>query len=422
MNMRCIPKMIIYIFTLLFLFFDKSISLATPFQAEVVKSATSSSPLYGGVSETQMRALSQYAQFGFLAVREGTNELPAKITNVTLHGMAYWQGLKVNDSILKANATKNMLELTIQRDGKSYLIALTNEHPFTALQIANTGLNGIVQKNYGDCWFDAALAAVASTPTGQNLIASMIRQASPGSYYVSFLDQPDICWPVKLSTIQHYQLEDKVLWASLLEQACLLRFRNEHDGGQIELAMKALTGKIPRQATSLSSLAPYGSLKGEEGERLSIAQMADIINGALLNHEPIAIGTKSKIGLRMEIMTATYKQAGVDLDSKGRPTNPNFEQDLRAGKYNSLIHMSETLKIPLILWGNHAYTVVAFDPTTNMITLRNPFGTEERPAPWAGNIDMDERKRLVQDLGQGYIKLKLDTLYPYIGKLIWTTL
>ena len=319
-----------------------------------------------------------------------------------------------------------MLELSVQRNGKPYSIELANEHPFIALQIAKSGINSIVQKNFGDCWFDAALAAVAINPSRQNLIAGMIRQASPNLYYVSFADEPHIYWPIQLSTIRRYDLENKVLWASLLEQACLIRFRNGHDGGQIEWAMKMLTGQDSGHAITQGSLLPQGMKEGTQGKELSINQMADIINAALLNHQPVAIGTKSRLGLRMEEMAIAWKQAGVKLDASGKPIDPNFERNAKAGKYNSLLHMSITQNLPpLILWGNHAYTVIAFDPVTNMITLRNPFGTDDlndpqaQSADWAGEIDMDKRKRLVQDLGGGYVKLNLNALYPYIRKLVW---
>lgn len=415
----------IIVFVLLHFFFSNSVALASKSNLEPETDKTAPSKLlYGKVNELELcPALSQYAQFGFLSAREGVNELPARVTDVTLKGMAYWQGLKVDDRILQVQATKNMVQLSVEHNGKPYSITLSTEHPFAATEIAHTGLSGVIQKNYADCWFDAALAAVALSPTGQNLISTMITQVSPTSYSVTFLDQPTICWPVNLTTIQHYQLQNKALWASLLEQACLLRFSNEHqEGGQTEEAMSMLTGKKIGEA-----IPDNIDKRVTRYQRLSMPQMADIINRALLNHEPVVISTKSPLVLLREDRLAALKQYGVTLTPDSTLADPNMDRD-------SLVKLEDKVcsapRTPLILWGQHAYTVTAFDPITNMITLRNPFGTEDQPepdgrpknAPWAGRIDIDERKRHIQDLGQGQIKMKFDVLYLYLAKLIWTDL
>jgi len=409
------------------------VSLNSNLKAEIAKSSISlnatdnaerSKLLYGKVNDLELRpALSQYAKFGFLSAREGVNELPAKVTDVTLNSMAYWQGLKVNDKILEAQVAKRVIRLSVERDGKPYVITISTEHPFAATEIARSALNGVIQKNYADCWFDAALGAVALSPAGQNLIAGLITQGSPKSYYVTFLDQPTICWPVTIQTMQHYELQDKALWASILEQACLLRFSTEHQkGGRTEDAMAMLTGK------KIGTAMPENiDQRIKSYQRLSMSQMADIINRALLNHEPVAIATKSPFVLLAEDRQAALKQAGVALNPNGTLADPNIDRDaLLRLEY----HVRSAPRTPLILWAQHAYTVIAFDPASNIITMRNPFGTEDQPepdgtqknAPWAGRVDAQTRSQYIQDLGQGVIKIKFDILYRYLSKLVWTTL
>jgi hypothetical protein len=156
-------------------------------------------------------------------------------------------------------------------------------------------------------------------------------------------------------------------------------------------------------------------------------QMEDIINRALSNHEPVAISTKSPFVLLAEDRQAALKQTGIVLNPNGTLANPNMDRD-------ALIKLEYQVRsaprTPLILWAQHAYTVIGFDPATNMITLRNPFGTEDQPepdgrqknAPWAGRIDIQARSQYVEDLGQGVIKMKFDVLYRYLARLVWTTL
>lgn len=377
--------------------------------------------LYGQVKQLDVRAsLSQYAPFGFLCAREGINELPAKVTDVTLNGMAYWQGLKVNDRIIQLNANKNILELSVERAGKAYSIALSAQHPFTALEIAHNSFEGIEQKNYADCWFDASLVALAITPRGQNLIANMITEVSPTFYFVTFPGEPTISWPVSLNTMQHYQVTDKTLWARLIEQASLLRFSSEHrTGGNTAEALEILTGKRAGMAVNIQSpssddkpLSRTEQLNMLGNKPLkSIAEIAEILDKALLNKEAVVIDTASQSQIRVKDQLNAFLEAGVPINSN--PSAEAFE-----------LIQTKLKRTPIILWTRHAYTVIDFDRNTNLITLRNPFGTDtpQQTARWAAKIDTKARNQLVQDLGNGFIRMRLDVLYPYIRAVFWSTM
>jgi len=99
-------------------------------------------------------------------------------------------------------------------------------HPFTAQDIANSGLSGaggIDQGSLDDCVFEACAAAVATTPTGRATISEMIALNSNGSYTVTFPGEYGTASPatVTQSTLISTGVSDSATWADVLEAALI---------------------------------------------------------------------------------------------------------------------------------------------------------------------------------------------------------
>ena len=95
-------------------------------------------------------------------------------------------------------------------------------HPFTPQNIAGSGLSGaggVDQTTYFDCVFEASLAAVATTVSGQVAIAQMIVQNPDGSYIVTFPGNAKYPVTVTQNDLTQPGINDSATWAKILEVA-----------------------------------------------------------------------------------------------------------------------------------------------------------------------------------------------------------
>ena len=199
-------------------------------------------------------------------------------------------------------------------------------HPFTPQDIANSGLSGaagVDQSTYPDCVFEASVAAVARTSTGQNLISQMIVQNSDGSYAVTFPGLPG--WPINVTAADLTQpgVSDSATWAKIL-QAALVDSNPAFANGSNpppNLTMGSADGSVVTPAQfALYLLTGLPATK----DVATAGSIANEISGALANGQPVVAYCSN---------------------------NDN----------NALVD-------------GHEWTVISCDAKTNQITLRNPWG------------------------------------------------
>jgi hypothetical protein len=237
-------------------------------------------------------------------------------------------------------------------------------HPFTAQAIAKTGAAGIQQTNYPNCWFEASLAAVAEVPRGQRVIAEMITQVSPDTYVVAF---PIDRQPIYVSTqeIANHNLRDRASWAAILDCAAMKKFPDNDaaDGPQfnrpkIKKGLELMTGE------SIQFVRP---------DTCSDEQLAAVIEQSVVAKQPIVMASKSP---------------------------------------------QENGHIIQVVTPNHAYTIMAYDSRTKIVTLRNPYGSAT--PSWAPDADPNEvSSSLVRELGQGLVQMNLGTIKYYFRYIAW---
>jgi hypothetical protein len=213
------------------------------------------------------------------------------------------------------------------------------EHPFTAADIARDGAAGIDQTRYPNCWFESSMAALADLPRGQRLLAAMIKRKGDSDYVVRFPND-GIEYNVTAQHLLTSEVKDKALWASILEAAQIQKFPDN----------KGAEGASGEQSRLEVGLGCITGCKAEivYPRSTSIQELSAFIGGAIKSQNPVVCGT-----------------------------------------YNASHFDGAIIVFPL-----HAYTIVGFDPTRNMVTLRNPHGINSRRFELPSDPNHDEFEQL----------------------------
>ncbi|MBS1954117.1 MAG: hypothetical protein JST89_08025 [Cyanobacteria bacterium SZAS-4] len=231
--------------------------------------------------------------------------------------------------------------------------------PFTAADIAALGANGIDQSRFPNCWFEASMAALAELPRGQALMASMIRYGDKGSYVVRFPGDGKE-YVVSQEFLERTGIHDKALWASIIECAQVQKFPQnagaegaESNQSRLEVGLQCITG-CKAEVVSPSTC--------------SAQELSTFIGGAVSSKNPIVAGT------------------------------------FGAGTIASL---------PELVVPQHAYTVIGFDASKNMILVRNPHGANSRR--FASTTDPNHQE--FEQMSDGVFKMNIPLFQKYFHSI-----
>jgi hypothetical protein len=245
-------------------------------------------------------------------------------------------------------------------------------YPFTPQIIASSGLSGaggVDQGQYSDCVFEASLAAVATTFTGQAAISQMIVQNADGSYTVAFPGNPE--QPVNLtqSALTTLGVTDSATWADILEAALITSNPNFANGAVLPLnATGAADGSPPTPAQYALYLLT-GNLASKDVA--SSPEIGQEINQALGNGQPVV--------------------AYCSNDDQGA------------------------------LVSGHEWTVIACDPQASYITLRNPWGSYGTAGTTDDGVSYDGNAEVTMSLalfGQYYDEVTFGNALGLIGPVV----
>ncbi|CAN5597117.1 hypothetical protein BH10CYA1_BH10CYA1_10910 [soil metagenome] len=231
--------------------------------------------------------------------------------------------------------------------------------PFTAADIAKDGAGGIDQSRFPNCWFECSMAALADLPRGQALMASMIRYGDKGSYVVRFPGDGKE-YIVSQEYLQDTGIHDKALWSSIIECAQVQKFPgnagaegSDASQSRLEVGLQCITG-CKAEVIMPSTCSPQ--------------ELSTFIGGAVSSKNPIVAGTF---------------WAGV------------------LGTYPDLV-------VP-----QHAYTVIGFDASKNMVLVRNPHGANSRR--FASSTDPNHQE--FQQLDDGVFKMSIPLFQKYFHSI-----
>jgi hypothetical protein len=234
--------------------------------------------------------------------------------------------------------------------------------------IFSGGAAAIHQGPHGDCWFEAGLAAVAHTPKGQQLLSNIIMQDSPNSYVVTF---PWRGWWRRVTNqdLRNMKTRDNDLWARIVETAAAKSWPNFIEGHR--------TAGTP--------------FRGEDADVMALT----ILTG--VHARTFQLSRCSRETIRQMLEVGCSQQQPMEASTL---VNPN----------------------PWIVVHNHAYTVMAYDPATRIVTLRNPWARSGQPSDRVKNPELlffGESKAGVHDLGGGLIQMPVYAFKRFFRILVW---
>jgi hypothetical protein len=331
-------------------------------QALMVSAVQSGSPAYYGGVAANDRIAAIDAKDGFLKVTidRGGHFYQASIKADFLQGQTARNGqtaLKgvVGQTSLGGGARYNQAPVSLKQEMPTTGVT----RPFSAGIIARDGADGIEQSAYPDCWFLGTLAALAHSSRGPQLICEMIAEREPGYYYVKFPGADEAVTESEADRVQ-YSLANRANWANLLEATCLQKynamavaFGPRAGESAIKTAMEFLTG------------VPAVNLRPDS---MDTAALEDLLDRLCRSGTPAAVATK------------------------GAP---------------------EHRSVP-ILTENHCYSVMSFDRSTDMVTLRNCYGMEPPGRGGASAMQLG-----VRNLGGGLVEVPLVHFQHYIRFLCY---
>lgn len=213
----------------------------------------------------------------------------------------------------------------------SNTIARTNRTPFP------NGVNSVRPDNIrqgliGDCYFLAAVASEARTPAGRQRLHDMIHDNGNGTYNVTFpgRDAVTVDAPTDAELATYSSAGPDGTWLAILEKG----YAQSQNNGAI-----------------FPSTNPYDEI----GDGDSLAAGIEAITGHSVDTDDTAFTSVDTLRSKLS-----------DAISHGRTVTAGInEYPWSSG--------SEDNGLPQ----GHAYTVLGYDPATDRVTLRNPWGHGE---------------------------------------------
>ena len=240
--------------------------------------------------------------------------------------------------------------------------AKIGDNAVSAEEIATTRGKAIKQGDYPNCWFEASLAAVVDEPDGHKKVADMIKKVGERNFRVTFPEQA-FYGAAKYVDVDVHDIEEYGMQDATLWARildCACTKRILGDNRvQNDSGLKMLTG-----------LPTHELLPGKNSE-VHIAQALAKITD---EHAPAIMGT---------------------------------------------VHGSNSDKLP----ENHAYTIVAFDKKTGVVTIRNPWSGDPL---LVGKQDYSHASPItdedgVRTVGDGYIQVTLKEVAQNFSAMIWAS-
>lgn len=231
------------------------------------------------------------------------------------------------------------------------------DFPYSAEEIAREGANGIDQTNYPNCWFEAAMSALAQLPKGQRMLARMIRYGDGDSYIVRFPGD-GVEYKITDQDLEASGVNCTAHWASLLDYAERLKF--PHNRGA-----EGTDGENTRLANGL------GCITGCRAEMLyppqaTVQEITSFIYGAVSSQNPITCGTANR---------------------------------------------NRRVAAPII--EGHAYTIIGFEPSRGMVLIRNPHGHKAQEF----SLTDDPQHLRFEQLPDGVFKMNVELFKDSFGSV-----
>jgi len=244
---------------------------------------------------------------------------------------------------------------------------------------------GIDQGGYGDCFFLSALASIANTEEGKKRIRGMISTNADGSYKVTFPGDSDHPVTVTAAELEQAGTTNGSTWANILETA-FLKY-NWGDGTRRNV-----------------------------NETLPTVQKMPLLGKAASAQDALALLTNESITTdQLAFLDIGDRRLGLGATSKENLAE-DLERALAAGEPITAVTAGDWMKY---LGGNspgaiaefHVFSVLSYDPKTETVIVRNPWGHNNDTALATEGSTVDG----ITNLGDGQLSMSLDTFMEHFS-------
>ncbi|MBZ0187392.1 MAG: hypothetical protein K8F91_14190, partial [Candidatus Obscuribacterales bacterium] len=237
--------------------------------------------------------------------------------------------------------------------------------------------DAIDQAHIADCFFEATLSSLANSEKGREKIKNMIEENADGSFTVRFPGAKDSPINVSKEDIKESGVNNNEKWADVLETAFL-----EHThGGKPWSDLFKQSGISP--LAGVTTMREAAQLLTGNDVMTDQFALTDLVSGQL------TLGHTSKENVRRDL-----ERALENGDTITAGANPSFAKYLGG-------------RDPGPVPDQHVYAVLGFDPETDTVRVRNPWGS------MAGSPLSDENSTAdgITHLGDGVLSMSMDTFY-----------
>ncbi len=230
------------------------------------------------------------------------------------------------------------------------------EQLYQAINSLNVA-SGVEQGAYGDCWFEATVAALVNTTSGAQVIANMITIDNQSNYWVKFPGNPEAIQVTK-AELEDPKLTNAAQWANIIEAAVHKTYprQSEH-------------GSSPNFGMLLFASKNTLNLDISDNPNLIL----NVIKYSLADGNPITAATSNKA----------------------------FNNNFANGE-------------PIV--DNHVYSIINLDEDNQTITLRNPWGENYNDLKSFHQIGINPKE--ITNLGNGELVLPLKVFLANFKTLV----
>lgn len=237
---------------------------------------------------------------------------------------------------------------------------------------AEINVESVKQGDIGNCFFVASLASLANTSKGQQSIRDMVTKNDDGSFTVTF--PGDKSHPI---SVTQQDIEENVA------------------NGNVEESSDALM-QVQTAFLKYDRAEQYG-----EGinaiQHSGIPVFAQIRDAGSALHLLTGEDTASKVS---GVINSNFNLGGANRENVARFIQQAFEngQPVIAGT-------PPWADEPIV--SSHVYSVLGYDPATDMVTVRNPWGHNDGH----GIDEVGDSKNGITNIGDGKLTMSYETFF-----------
>jgi hypothetical protein len=238
--------------------------------------------------------------------------------------------------------------------------------------LSSVNASGVDQANVGDCYFESAVASLANTPNGEQAIRNMISTNSDGSYTVTF--PGDTSHPVTVTqqdlatNQQNDQVEDTDQWGRIIQTAFLKYDGSEQYGTELNALQYEGTPALGLNTTDEALHLLTGG-----------STATDSLGMVNVDNSEVTLGNTSTANVARNLETA-FKN--------GDPVTASVEP-------------WQNTPMP----SSHVYSVLSYNPQTDKVVVRNPWGNNDDTPLAQVNSTVDG----ITNIGGGNLEMSLET-------------